>query len=297
MMITFKFILSIIVGVLILAFFINFAYNHIATEEKLSALELINYLDLKLDILSTSTSSYTQFNLGKKENLNFLCDKLLISYNKEQDSTPVDKIISSPAVLKEKELQLWTSTWFFPFKITNFYFISNKKINFFIEDQNLRSNLPTIFNIYSLQSTSEILEKAKTSDKTIAVFSSQPRELQELLKNNIKVISILNENQLTFYPEAKTTAYLGNEMLYLAIFSQDYETYECLKQKAIKKLAQLSAIYKQKSTLLRSKTKQECSFIYSQLSSSLDNFPNSLDKESIETLNSELSSNDCPTIY
>ncbi len=278
-------------------FFIFFAFKHISTQEKLSSLEIINYLDLKLDILSNSLNLNTQFNLPSNYNLNFICNKILISNKKNTYSTSTDKIISSPSLLKGKEIQIWTKSWKFPFKITNFYYIANKKINFYIESQELLNKIPTIFNVYPLTSTNEIIEKNKNSDKTIVVFSSQPKNLQELLKNNIKVLHMLNK-QITFYPEYKTSSYFDEETLLLAIFSSNLNEYECLKQKAINKLKEISSIYKQKSLLLNSKSRQQnCKFIYSQLSSSLEKLPNNFDFNAIEILNKELEYNACPKLY
>ncbi len=290
-MISFKFILSMIIGALILIFFIFFAFQHISSSEKTSAVEIVNYLDLKLDILSNSLSASTQFNLPDKKDINFFCNKIYIDYKKGTYSTTTDKIIASPSRLKQKDLQIYTKSWFFPFKVTNFYYISNKNINFYIEDLNLLSKIPKIFNTYQIQ------EINKNADKNIVVFSSQPRNLQELLEDNIKVLHILNDNQITFYPESKTTSYLGEEMLLLAIFSSNYYEYECLKQKAIQRLDLISSIYRQKSLLLKTKAKQECSFIYSQLASNLNNLPTNLNPDKIKQQNEELEYNACPTIY
>lgn len=290
-MISFKFILSMVIGALILIFFIFFAFQHISLSEKTSAVEIVNYLDLKLDILSNSQSASTQFNLPDKKDINFFCNKIYIDYKQGTYSTTTDKIIASPVKLKQKDLQIWTKSWFFPFKITNFYYIANKNINFYIEDTNLLNKIPKIFNTYQIQ------EINKDADKNIIVFSSQPRNLQELLKNNAKVLHILNDNQITFYPEAKTTSYLGEEMLLLAIFSSNYNEYECLKQKATQRLDLISSIYRQKSLLLKTKAKQECSFIYTQLASNLDNLPTTLNPNKIKQQNEELEYNACPKIY
>lgn len=295
-MISFKFILSIIIGSIILMFFIFFAFKHISTQEKLASLDIINYLDLKLDILSNSQNLNTQFNLPSNYNLNFICNKILISNKKTSYSSSTEKLIASPSILKGKEIQIWTKSWFFPFKVTNFYYIANKKTNFYIESNELLKKIPKIFNAYPLTDTSKIIEKSRISDKTVLVFSSQPKNLQELLKNNIKVLHILNNKQITFYPEQKTTSYLDEETLFLAIFSSDFDKYECLKQKLINKLQKISSIYKQKSLLLGLKSK-DCKFIYSQLTSSLDNLPNTLNSDQIETLNKELEYYACPKLY
>jgi len=279
-------------------FFIFFAFKHISTQEKLSSLEIINYLDLKLEILSNSLNLNTQFNLPSDYNLNFICNKILISNKKNTYSTSTDKIISSPSILKGKEIQIWTKSWKFPFKVTNFYYIANKKTNFYIESQELLDKIPKIFNVYPLTSINEIIEKNKNSDKTIVVFSSQPKNLQELLKNNIKVLHILNNKQITFYPEYKTSSYFDEETLLLAIFSSNLNEYECLKQKAINKLKKISSIYKQKSLLLNLKSKQQnCKLIYSQLSSLLDILADNLNFNQVETLNKELEYNACPKLY
>lgn len=290
-MISFKFILSIVIGALILIFFIYFAFQHIGVSEKVSAVELVNYLDLKLDILSTSISSYTQFNFPDKKNINFICNKILIDYKKDTYSTSTDKIIAAPSQLKENNIQIWTKSWSFPFKVTNFYYIANKKINFYIEDLSLIEKIPKIFNVHKLDNLNNIPENS------IVVFSSSPQNLQELLKNNIKVIHILNNNQIIFYPESKTASYLNEEMLFLAIFSQNYNYYECLKQKSIEKLTKISSIYRQESLLLKTKSKQECSFIYDQLASTLNNLPIALNPDKIKNLNEELEYNACPKIY
>ena len=99
------------------------------------------------------------------------------------------------------------------------------------------------------------------------------------------------------------TFYLNNEQLYGLFFTQD--KYECLLQKTLNKLKDVSEIYSQKAYYLSLKTtnplcKSKLANAQSTLSQfkTLKHYSTLADfKERIETLNKDLERNDCSTLY
>lgn len=269
--ISFKLILSIVVGAIILAFFINFAFQHMRTSEALTSSKLANNLELQLDILGVSLSAFKEFDILDNK-LEFNCNDITITSGKEFFRNPTDKIIVANAEITKK-FKVLSLAWEFPFKITNFYYASNKPL--YIED-------------------SKIKEKLKSF-----TFTNNPSEaaLPVFIKNPTKKSILVQGNTITFYPENKQVIYESDEILLLAIFSKDFNQFNCLKQKAVEKLKFIASLYQKKAAYLRSKTSPNCALSYSQLINSLESFKTNLDKGVIETQNKELRNNNCPTLY
>lgn len=277
--ISFKFILSIIVGAIILIFFINLAFQHTKTSEKLSAATITNYFELNLDILATSPRAHKQIEI-KEGRLDLSCNYISLT-NKEESRIRTEKIISSPSILSNK-IQVWTQAWNFPFKVTNFYYLADKT-NFYIENQEILEKIPNRFNKYPLKDF-------KQDKNSIIIYSSNPGYIPT------KRALIIQGNSITFYPEKQTTTYYGDEMLYLAIFSKNYFEYNCLKRKSLNRLNQIASLYQEKASLLKTKT-QKCIFIYDNLIKSLEDLKTNQNPLIVEKQNKLLDKNDCPTLY
>ena len=276
--ISFQWIFAIVVGAIIFSFLIRFGYQQISLNTKSTSLELLNNLELQLDALSVSSLLDQEIDI--KGGLEFTCYNIYL--DKYKLST--EKIIFSPTKNKNK-LKIWLKSWENPFKITDFYYISNAKIYLFNPPD---LEIPKIFNV--------IVDPTKFSKDSVFVFFSQP-SLQKLTQaqkysSNIKIIDTINK-KITFYPD-KTISYIDDNFLYAAIFSKDYETYTCLQKKAIKKLKLIIDLYKEKALFLQ----KDFQCPYDEIIPALEQFKtNPALKHTIIQQNINLKQNDCPELY
>lgn len=313
-LISFKYIFVIIAGALILIFFVRFAFQYKTISEKLTAREIVFTIDDALDAFSVSTESNKDIDLNLETTLKFDCNTInYLDYTKK-----TNKIIFSPTTLKGKALQAWTLSWEFPFTITNFFYLTNKKTKFYLiydqssfsEVNNIYNNIPTRFNkvvtdknfnINSIKTTTRYL------DKVNFIFFTQPDNADEIAQklNNENIVQVkLNENRVIFYPN-KESFYLGKEMLYGVIFSSNYDNYECTLKNSLEKLSLVSELYSKKAYLLWLKSnKQVCKNKYLEIKNTLQRFKN-LNNPTIfyqyltilNNQNQELSKNDCPILF
>jgi len=277
--ISFQWIFAIIAGVIIFSFLINFGYQQIALNTKSTSLESISNLESQLTTLSTSNLLDTE--IETKSTITFTCNDIILDKNK----LSTEKIIFSPAPNQDK-LNIWLKSWNYPFKITDFYYISNDKFYLF--------NPPTL----EIPARFNVLKNPTTFSKdSLFIFFNQPtqNQVEEALKysKNIKIIDTTTK-LITFYPD-KTTYYTDDNFLYAAIFSKDYETYICLQQKTLENLKLITDLYKEKAIFLQ-RDFPTCG--YSEIASTLEQFKTNLAlKDKIITQNSLLKQNDCPELY
>lgn len=278
--ISFQWIFAIIAGVIIFSFLINFGYQQIFLGNKATSLELINDLELQLEALSVSDSLDQEINT--KVNFEFTCNDIRL----DKYSQITEKIIFSPLENKNK-LNIWLRTWNYPFKIADFYYISDAKFYLFNPPS---LEIPQRFNI--------IINPSTFAKNSIFVFFSQPsqEQINEALKysSNIKIINI-NDKTVTFIPSKKTALYIDDNFLYAAIFAKDYETFTCLQSKALDKLKIIADLYKEKALFLQ---KDFTSCPYLLTSSLLEQLKTNLKiKDNIIAQNNLLKQNDCPELY
>lgn len=279
----FKWIFALVAGFVIFLFLINFGYQHIYLSETKTSAVLLNQFENQLESLSIAESLSKEIDLGSVFEINFDCN----SISDENGKINTEKIIFSNKKIKAKTFLLWTKLWKYPFGITNFFYLIDKNTNFYFFDApyELTSQIPPIFPIYSFPD--EVPKDA------IIIFFNQPTtsQLQEYKDHKIKIIQ---NNKITFYP-GKTTTYYGDEMLIGAIFTDDYNKFECLRNKAIKKLEIISYVYQKKAETL---SKYECSDKYLMIINLINNFKTNLQNpESIENADKEIERNGCTTLF
>ena len=87
---------------------------------------MIYNLDDQLNALSTSQKSNKPLNI--KQELRFDCENL----NSLDFTKSTEKIIFAPTILKDKQIQAWTLSWEFPFRIANLFYLSNENIKYLL---------------------------------------------------------------------------------------------------------------------------------------------------------------------
>ena len=278
---TFKWIFALIAGFIIFLFIINFGYNHIYLSESKTSAILVNQFENQLESLSISEFLTKEIDMGNVFEINFDCN----SISNKNVELNTEKIIFSDRTIKAKDFLLWTQLWKYPFGITNFYYLidKNQKFYFFDAPYELTSSIPPTFPIYSFPD--------KVPEDSTIVFFKQPSpiQLQEYQDHNIKIVK---NNKITFYPN-KQTDYYGDEMLLGAIFTDNYNKYECLKNKAIKKLNIISYVYQKKAETL---SRIGCSDKYLMIMNLLNDF-NLQNPEAIQNADEEIERNGSTPLF
>lgn len=278
--ISFKWIFALIVGLIVFLFLINFAYKHIyLSESKISSL-ITTSIDSQLDSISFAEDLDIEIDINQDFTINFDCDSIAID-----QPLKTEKIIFSDKSIQSNKLNVWTKTWKYPFKITNFYYITNKNYYFLDPPFELLQNIPERFNIKSYP------DEVQT-DATL-IFFKQPttQELSQYRDHKIKIIS---DNKVTFYPN-KITNYYGEEMLLGAIFTDDINKYNCLKNKALEKLKIIATVYQKKAETL---ARFSCPDKYSMIINLLENFKtNPINSEAIQNTDESIQKNDCTPLF
>jgi len=276
--IEFNWIFMLIAGVVILAFFFSFGikYKNLQ-EEKLSIELLINLDNALLNLQSSSFNTFDKVDIPKDVKIN--CNELKIQ-DKNYKNT---KFIFSPKELRDK-IYIWFKPFNFPFKIDNFYYLISPKDKFYL--------------IYNDQASKEFAESLindlpeKFKDNIKAKNSRQPDGKNIFINSNQGEVNInLNNEKINLNVKNKLYEDVSKELVYGAIFSDDFD---CNYKKIKLSMEEIINNYKKKLVILQSST---CSY------ASIPNYLSKLkdlkfqDTKSIEELNKNLASINCPTLY
>lgn len=232
----FNWIFVLVAGSLFLFFFISFGVKYKDFQEKKISIEVIKNFDNTLTALQSS--SFKTFDtLNLPVTVSSRCGKLNIG----EKEIETNNIIFSDKKLQNKIL-IWYEPYKMPFKITSFYYLVPDASKYYLVDN-------------SGDFSSEILDgMPEDIRKKFKVIRSDE------IKNNDKLI-ILNGNKIgnsvlingnidegfvninnSIYP------YVGKELLYGAIFSEDYA---CLLNKIQTETGNIGIIYKEKISVIR----------------------------------------------
>ena len=300
-----KAIFTMIAGVVILIFFVNFALEQKDIKEEINLRESVTSLDDQLDAFAISESSSKTINFPDKARIDFRCEDI----EAEGYSKGDEKIIFSDDI-DSSEIRAWTLAWDFPFEIANFFYLTDNRRFLLVYNQNSFEfvnslDFPKAFNVQKQELRffdAERLDKEIGDNKiTIAFFVPvNPSETKQKLKNADIVVVDTENDELNINGE--NDFYLGKEMLLGALF--DPKEYGCLKSKAMTRLKDITLIYSGKASLLSQKSDQKCRNYLFEAKNSLETFKRQDDneglykmKEKIEKQNRELEKNGCKKIY
>jgi hypothetical protein len=204
----------------------------------------------------------------------------------EDKNYPNTKLIFSPKTLKDK-IYVYYKPFNFPFKVDNFYYIISPSDKFYLIYNDAKSreyadslieNLPDRFKQNVLVSTTKQL-----NGKNIFINSNPGNA------NDIKIT--INQDKVSLNYKNKVYEDVPIELVYGAIFSDDFD---CVYNKLKPNLEKTILTYQNKITLLQSST---CSYSpFMQYLSKLKEVKYTNTK-SVEELNKNLASLNCPTLY
>ncbi|MBS3145313.1 hypothetical protein J4414_00735 [Candidatus Woesearchaeota archaeon] len=286
--VVFVWIFVVIAGAVIIAFFVSFAFRHAETSTAVTDIRYLDTISSIITTFATSLEADKTINLPTKVEVLFHCDGILMeSGGREYNRQIPNHIIFGTERLADDKILLWTVPWRLPYTITNLIYTSSPHVKYFLiydsASRNfvneLASEIPSRFltepmdvrslNIENIDKDSELRQYYKNK----FVFFTTPQKVDEIknMKTDSSIVQIGKDNygDITFYEETeKTSKYIGNELIYGAIFTDDYDTYTCLLEKTMNKHSQITSLYAEKARLLLIKSVAQCS--YSQIKSTLD---------------------------
>ncbi len=233
----FNWIFVLVAGTLFLFFFIGFGLKYKSfSEDKTNIEVLINFDNTLTALQSSSFKTFDSLALPVK--INNRCGKLNIG---KREITS-NNIISSPKELSNKIL-IWYQPYKMPFKITNFYYVIPENSKYYlVEDSgdfsgSILDGLPNdVKKKFSVARSGNL----KRDGKLIFLTSNNYDNTGILVKGNI------DEGKIVI--NGKEYNYVGREMLYGAIFSDDYS---CLLNKIQAETSIIGGVYKEKINVVR----------------------------------------------
>lgn len=261
-----------IVGVVILGFFINISRQQFQLGSFKSSTEIAATIDDALEAFSTAPEQADKnFNFGRSlkfyvnknadKGTNF-CNQLSVD---QGQAVTYSKIIFAPLTLEGNSINIWSKTWFFPFKVGSFFYISSPRIKYHLvydastetSVRQLYSEIPRRFN-FELNSISTINQALANSEAQnfdlvkFIFFNTQANIAANDKVNTLKVtFDSGSDRQGTLeFNNGPSTFFLTKEMLYGAIFAGSKNSYECSRNLALTKLKFVADVYYRKVDLL-----------------------------------------------
>ncbi len=327
----FQYIFALIVGAMILIFFIRFAFQAEKTGKEVIKAEVLQMLDASLQAFSVSTSStdvlpkppwpqMVDMEFGTKAN----CGKFTVVGQKFL--VPIPRIVFGPEEMKAKQLNAWSNSWHFPFRVTNLFYLVNDRSKYYLMyDANNQEfvrkissyapetaasemdSLPKSFDVKYSDSETDPVNKRKTSDMVKVNYFIPKNGVSEGLKGSSLKISADCEKEeepshncfgtISFYQGSKQTGsstFIGREMMFAAIMSDNIEVYDCQYGRALDELKRMTNLYISKAERLKTK-RQDCEDKYNGMINLLRTMKQNIDSirtnPSDESLAAALSSN------
>lgn len=311
----FIWIFAAVAGALLFLFFILWAGRHADTSSTVEDIEYLRTFEQQLSSLGTTDSLSKTLTFPRELTTHMDC----ASFFTDKAQEPTSLFLFSPATLTEQSYTLLGKPWHFPFYTDMLYYLIPKdtKIIIYYEPQaasfvqalDIPASMPLVslpLSSYSVQRLQQELKGYQSATLVFIGHAPNPTTLLATLRSPpIKVVEVdITQHLITFYPEQKEYPYYGEAHLFGAFFGPTQ--YACHTTRLAARLHQLATLYQQKTTLLQQKlgAGSSCQSFYSQATSFLRSLSTTTDPAllysittSLQNLNEDLESHDCPTIY
>jgi preprotein translocase subunit YajC len=275
----FNWVFVLIVGGIILAFFVTIVMKQKATSEESISITTLTRLDEILTGAGVSANTVEVIQIPAIT-LTYDCDNLYIGGAPKKT---LDRVLFAPKSMSGREIVTWTLDWSVPYKVANFLYVGGEDTKYVFlsnspspEFKKIFSDLPANFS-----KSDKVLEPVagkffiKQEDfkqyrfvidgqTSITDLQSAVNDVSFLSKLGSAVTAVqvdIPNNRLTFYKkngvifENKGFAtYIDNPMIYAAVFSDDFDNYKCVMAKAVKKMNVVSEIYYEKELAISKDT-------------------------------------------
>lgn len=261
----FHWIFVLIAGGLILAFFFSVAQKQRAiSTEKLS-----------LTLSSEVEGIFTGAILAKgtvqtlplpSQGLAFECSEGCdCAFRIGRASRPFgDKVMFAPSLLKEQDLVVWALDWKLPYRITNFLFITNPTIKYYVVyneadsiSKSLKNELVNTLpekidaSFITLGEATSLRHEGYAHTKFVFLNTNLITLDDSFKKAEVSAVKIDPQAVYFYYKKPRETSfeaegvqsYAGVPSLLAALFASDINMYACGLKNAFKKLSYVSELY------------------------------------------------------
>jgi hypothetical protein len=333
-------IFILIAGAVILAFFFSVATKQRSLSEQKLSITLSANIDAVFAgaVESKGTAQLLPLPAGGMEfSCSDVCDCNFIIGGKATSFK--DKVIFAPSLLEDQDAVAWSNEWKLPFRITNFLYITNPNIKYYlvyIPGTNSERMLDRIEKIVPPSISMEILTDPSDLSaipqegfqETKFIFLDVPDTQvnlesldKDFRKKDVSAVNI-HQNTITFFEKEQndlvfnsdSSPFVGEPLMFAAIFAADKQMYDCGLQSAFKKLNHVASVIYGRAKLIQQNltvTKPECVYLlndFQNLISISEQFSRGFDftqgigglataANNIEKENKNLILLSCPEIY
>jgi len=271
----FNWIFIIVAGALILAFFVMVVNKQRELSEKKLSAELLADLDMIITGQAVSPGTTRLLEMSNLE-LSFMCEDYSMGGVPKGTG---NSILFTPSKLKGSNIIAWTLDWNMPYRAANFIYVTVPEIKYFLIDPaesngqdsyGIKSDFPEKADVTAVKETPEEFESYQ---RVRLVYFMKPPGDEQSLSLPSDALSDFNDDQVSvLYIDAKKAedfngnadlyfykkkgdmmvregwipGSLGKEIVYGAIFTDDYDLYLCNIKKALRKLEVVTEIYKER---------------------------------------------------
>jgi hypothetical protein len=271
----FNWIFVLIVGTVILAFFIGVVMKQKGFAEQKTGVQLS--ADLETITTGAEVSKGTaQIIKVPQLGIEFRSEDCLRRYSIGGGTKQYrEKIIFAPGLIKGNEILAWTMDWNVPYRVTNFLFLTSPQMRYILIDLSganelafqVNKSLPNEMYRELVTNPNSIINNRNYKVR-LAYFSALPSqivvpdELQSVNDKDLTAVNIVSSTPyktgtLTFYEKKGSsfqpvgqTYILGILSIYGAIFTDDYEMYNCNMKEAFKKMNFVTTIIQNRTNVL-----------------------------------------------
>ncbi|MBW2979891.1 hypothetical protein KY360_00560 [Candidatus Woesearchaeota archaeon] len=266
--IQFNWIYVLVVGGLILALFVSVITKQRASSEMIAAGELQRRLETMLAGAISSPGASKATNIGRAK-INFDCSGFTVG-DQTRPFTPGISFAPSQITVRGKDFITWAQGWSLPYTVTNFLYVTSKRIRYVIVGDSdfandIISNLPEVLNFETVASLTEAETlKYKNEDRTRFVVIDLTGDLfldSSFTNADVSALQVSSAASSVGFYEKKpntleiepkgTTLVVGIPDLYGAIFVDNLDTYECVMKAAYRRLNLISQVFVNRTKTLK----------------------------------------------
>lgn len=272
----FGWIFVLVVGALILLFFVSVVKSTGKASEETKYADLKNYLKSMLSQSEVDVGTTRTIGMPNIE-LEFECNRFNIKESSTDSITTSQKTIFSPDLISGREMITYSQYFDMPYKVDYFLYITSKQARYnFINCttqpcsgilSSIIKTLPANITYQIVNNAGDVKENNYYKERFIFIWreptsSDTISSLSTMNNNDVTAVSILNNNQIKYYKKngnkfsttpSLTSAYMGppaGPMAIGAIFSES-SLYECNVRKSLLKLEIISTIYANRTQALK----------------------------------------------
>ena len=262
-MFPFVVIFVLIVGAMILIFFLGFSGDILSKEDKVSRLLTVNLIDKQLAALSGASDSSSELTLPLDSVINISCFSMegsrIQDIGSEKSKEEVfkrdtEKLVLAPLTLR-KDVTFWGLDWNYPFKIDKFYFLIDEDIHFYFHQAPLPPRLTRFKEGFSNKIVTLDVGLSAPFDKKgtrIIVPKGLHGSYSSYTKATVLEVDF-DSNTTNYYKNnihLGEVIFWGEAMAYASLFAKTPEEYNCFKDIAYERLKRVVTVYDEKAIKL-----------------------------------------------